>query len=149
MNLPFKHLLSRYPHKTCLVRLLLCISPRFPPKRPALRVPPQKRRSWGTNTLKHMLMVTCYYPDNNSDREINTSSPHTHWSVHYAKGALSRWRRRDERAGSDIYVHITEPYTAASASYTKPEMVQEDTRWAWHGLAAATRSQALVQSDPR
>lgn len=148
MNLSFKHLLCRYPHKTCLVRLL-CISPRFPPKRPALCVTPLKSRSWGANTLKHMLMVTCYYPDNNTDRAINTSTPHTHWSVHYAKGALSRRRRGEERAGSVIYVHITEPYTAASASYTKPEMVQEDTRWAWHRLAAATRSQALVQSDPR
>lgn len=54
----------------------------------------------------------------------------------------------EELAGSVIYVYITEPYTTASASYTKPEMVQEDTRWAWHRPAAATRSQALVQSDP-
>lgn len=34
----------------------------------------------------------------------------------------------EELAGSVIYVYITEPYTTASASYTKPEMVQEDTR---------------------
>lgn len=34
----------------------------------------------------------------------------------------------EERAVNVIYVHITEPYTTASASYTKPEMVQEDTR---------------------
>lgn len=34
----------------------------------------------------------------------------------------------EELAASVIYVYITKPYTAASASYTKPEMVQEDTR---------------------
>lgn len=51
-------------------------------------------------------------------------------------------------AASVICVYITEPYTAASASYTKPEMVQEDTRWARQRPAAATLSQALIQSEP-
>lgn len=62
------------------------------PKRPAL-CHSSERRTWGTDTLKHMLMVTSY-PDNNTEREIKPSSPHAHWSVHYAKGALSRWRGR-------------------------------------------------------
>lgn len=54
----------------------------------------------------------------------------------------------DELAGNGMYVRITEPYTAASASDTKPEMVQEDARRARHRPAAATPSRALVQSEP-
>lgn len=38
----------------------------------------------------------------------------------------------DELAGNVLHGHITEPYTAASASHTKPEMVQGDTRRARH-----------------
>lgn len=51
------------PNKTRLSPLLLCVSPRFSPNGP-LYVTPQKRRTWGSNTWKQMLMVTCYYPDN-------------------------------------------------------------------------------------
>lgn len=58
--------------------------------------------------------------------EIKPSTPHAHWPVHYAKERFPA--AGEELAGSVIYVYITEPYTTASASYTKPEMVQEDTR---------------------
>lgn len=39
-----------------------------------------------------------------------------------------RFTAGEEHAGRVIYVPITEPHTTASASYTKPEMVQGDTR---------------------
>lgn len=51
------------PNKTRLSPLLLCVSPRFSPNGP-LYVTPLKRRTWGINTWKQMLMVTCYCPDN-------------------------------------------------------------------------------------
>lgn len=80
-------------------------------------------------------------------REINPSTPHAHLASPLCKGSALL----PERSMQDvvIYVHITEPHTTASASYTKPEMVQGDTRRARHRPAAATPSQALGQSDRR
>lgn len=89
---------------------LLCISQGFPTKSSPLYVSLlYKQVRECRHTKKHMLMVTCYYPDNNTDRAINTSHPGHPLVIHYAKGALSR-RRREERAGSVIYVHIAGLY---------------------------------------
>lgn len=56
-------------------------------------------RKGGCEARTHwnMLMVTCYYPDNNIYMEIKPSTPHAHWPVHYAKGAPSSWRERAHR----------------------------------------------------
>lgn len=50
----------------------------------------------------------------------------------------------EELAGSVICVPVTEPYTATSASYTKPEMVQRR-----YTLGTARTSRGNTEPSPR
>lgn len=139
-NLAFKHLLSRFPLKTPLPGR---VSPRFPPNS-TLSVTPQKRRTWGTNTCKQMLMVTCYYPNDHTERHrpLHPSRPP---ASPFCPGRAPQPRGR---AGRRRYLRAhARALHAASASHTKPAPAQGQPRRARHGPGCT--GPAPVPSRPR